>query len=145
MEGASAGAPDADAQSDATREERAARLPAGSPADSSTADDDDIYVRMDGAPEEDEDEEYVAEDEEGMVLIEDGPDDAPPPDDGDGINSISRSFFSQAKDREVEWKAKIKDTFDMFEYAAARSFSLRRRAPIWNRRLLTARGAVRVR
>ena len=50
-------------------------------------------------------------------------------------------------DREAEWKAlKIKDTFDMFEYAAARSFSLRRRAPMWNRRLLTfARGAVRVR
>ena len=54
--------------------------------------------------------------------------------------------FLPKVDREAEWKAqKIKDTFDMFEYAAARSFSLRRRAPTWNRRLLTARGAVRVR
>jgi hypothetical protein len=68
--------------------------------------------------------------------------------------------FMADPDQEAELRAlKIKDAFDQAEYAAAcsaqlprasaarSSFSLRRRAPMWNRRLLTfARGgAVRVR
>ena len=82
MEGAPAWVPDEAAQADAAREERAARLAAGLPGGDAPANpSDDLYVRMDDAPEEDEDEEYISENDDGIVFLEDGPDDAPPPDD----------------------------------------------------------------